>query len=113
MFGIISRVISYLSLSSSLACLSGRCRSAASCGIRGNGGQDGRVCRVILADSPCVRSLAAFLFPIFASYKALKANDQTQLTPWLMYWIVIACVITVENFLGWFLNLYVPLTEID
>ena len=48
------------------------------------------------------------LFPIFASYKALKANDQTQLTPWLMYWVVIACVIVVENFLGWFLNLYVP-----
>lgn len=56
----------------------------------------------------CVRSVAAFLFPIFASYKALKANDQTQLTPWLMYWVVIACVITVENFLGWFLNLYIP-----
>lgn len=52
------------------------------------------------------RSVAAFLFPIFASYKALKANDQTQLTPWLMYWVVVACVIVVENFLGWFLNLY-------
>jgi hypothetical protein len=54
-------------------------------------------------------SVVAFLFPIFASYKALKANDQHQLTPWLMYWVVIACVVTVENFLGWFLNLYVPL----
>src|SRR5579871_1481282 len=52
------------------------------------------------------RSVAAFLFPIFASYKALKANDQTQLTPWLMYWVVVACVIVVENLLGWFLNLY-------
>ena len=52
------------------------------------------------------RSVAAFLFPIFASYKALKANDQHQLTPWLMYWVVIACVIVVENFFGWFLNLY-------
>lgn len=28
-----------------------------------------------------------------------------------MYWVVIACVITVENFLGWFLNLYLPLTK--
>jgi TB2/DP1, HVA22 family len=51
-------------------------------------------------------SITAFLFPIFASYKALKANDQTQLTPWLMYWVVIACIVVVENFLGWFLNLY-------
>jgi receptor expression-enhancing protein 1/2/3/4 len=48
------------------------------------------------------------LFPIFASYKALKANDQTQLTPWLMYWVVIACVIIVDNFLGWFLSVYHP-----
>jgi receptor expression-enhancing protein 1/2/3/4 len=50
----------------------------------------------------------AFLFPVFASYKALKANDQTQLTPWLMYWVVIGCFVAFENFFGWFLNLYIP-----
>lgn len=54
-----------------------------------------------------ISAIAAFLFPIFASYKALKANDPTQLTPWLMYWVVIAGVVVVENFLGWFLYQYV------
>src|SRR5271155_4410064 len=55
------------------------------------------------------RSVAAFLFPIFESYKAIKANDQSQLTLWLMYWVIIACVIVVENFLGWFLNWHISL----
>jgi len=57
---------------------------------------------------PACRSVAALLFPIFASYKALQANDQTQLTPWLMYWVVIACVILIDNFFGWFLSVYHP-----
>lgn len=57
------------------------------------------------------RSVAAFLFPIFECYKAIKANDQSQLTLWLMYWVIIACIIVVENFLGWFLNWHVsPVT---
>lgn len=46
-------------------------------------------------------SVATFAFPIFASYKALKANDPAQLTPWLMYWVVLACVLCVESWVGW------------
>ncbi|KAG8426474.1 hypothetical protein J3459_008079 [Metarhizium acridum] len=37
-------------------------------------------------------SVASFLFPIFASYKALKTSDPAQLTPWLMYWSFSASV---------------------
>lgn len=44
-------------------------------------------------------SVASFLFPIFASYKALKTSDPAQLTPWLMYWVVFSCCLLVES---WF-----------
>ncbi|KAH9988830.1 TB2/DP1, HVA22 family-domain-containing protein [Xylariaceae sp. FL0662B] len=44
-------------------------------------------------------SIASFLFPLFASYKALKTSDPAQLTPWLMYWSVFACALLVESWL--------------
>ncbi|GAO14182.1 uncharacterized protein UV8b_08028 [Ustilaginoidea virens] len=44
-------------------------------------------------------SIASFLFPIFASYKALKTSDPAQLTPWLMYWVVFSICLLVES---WF-----------
>ncbi|KAF8466459.1 TB2/DP1, HVA22 family-domain-containing protein [Kalaharituber pfeilii] len=49
-------------------------------------------------------SSATFLFPVFASYKALKTNDPQQVTPWLMYWVVIACVLVVEAWTEWLLR---------
>ncbi|EGS19972.1 uncharacterized protein CTHT_0044680 [Thermochaetoides thermophila DSM 1495] len=52
-------------------------------------------------------SVASFLFPIFASYKALKAGDPSQLTPWLMYWVVLSIALLIESWLGWFL-FFVP-----
>ncbi|KAK4238348.1 TB2/DP1, HVA22 family-domain-containing protein [Achaetomium macrosporum] len=48
-------------------------------------------------------SIASFLFPLFASYKALKTSDPSQLTPWLMYWVVLACVLLVESWTEWIL----------
>ncbi|EJT78674.1 hypothetical protein GGTG_03773 [Gaeumannomyces tritici R3-111a-1] len=48
-------------------------------------------------------SIASFLFPLFGSYKALKTNDPAQLTPWLMYWVVLACALLVESWTDWFL----------
>ncbi|TGJ85023.1 hypothetical protein E0Z10_g3738 [Xylaria hypoxylon] len=42
-------------------------------------------------------SIASFLFPLFASYKALKTSDPAQLTPWLMYWSVLSCALLVES----------------
>lgn len=36
-------------------------------------------------------SLLTILFPIFASYKALRTSDPAILTPWLMYWVVLSC----------------------
>lgn len=48
-------------------------------------------------------SIASFLFPLFASYKALKTSDPTQLTPWLMYWVVLACALLVESWTEWIL----------
>ncbi|KAK0709890.1 TB2/DP1, HVA22 family-domain-containing protein, partial [Lasiosphaeria miniovina] len=48
-------------------------------------------------------SIASFLFPVFASYKALKTSDPAQLTPWLMYWVVLACALLVESWTEWLL----------
>ncbi|KAK3347178.1 HVA22 family TB2/DP1 protein [Lasiosphaeria hispida] len=48
-------------------------------------------------------SIASFLFPLFASYKALKTSDPGQLTPWLMYWVVLACALLVESWTEWIL----------
>ncbi|CAF3459587.1 unnamed protein product [Fusarium graminearum] len=52
-------------------------------------------------------SVASFLFPIFASYKALKTSDPTQLTPWLMYWVVLSCCLLVESWV-WFIISWIP-----
>ncbi|KAE8453656.1 hypothetical protein EG329_009167 [Mollisiaceae sp. DMI_Dod_QoI] len=45
-------------------------------------------------------SVPTFLFPVFASYKALKTNDPALLQPWLMYWVVLACALFVESWTG-------------
>ncbi|KAI1118198.1 TB2/DP1, HVA22 family-domain-containing protein [Nemania sp. NC0429] len=52
-------------------------------------------------------SIASFLFPLFASYKALKTSDPTQLTPWLMYWSVLSCALLVESWTE-FVLVWVP-----
>ncbi|KJR86314.1 HVA22 domain membrane protein [Sporothrix schenckii 1099-18] len=52
-------------------------------------------------------SVASFLFPVYASYKALNTADPAQLTPWLMYWVVLACVLLVESWTDWIL-VWVP-----
>ena len=45
------------------------------------------------------------LLPVFASYKALRASDPAQLTPWLIYWIILSLILLVESWtvfiLGW------------
>ncbi|KAI1843816.1 hypothetical protein JX265_001109 [Neoarthrinium moseri] len=52
-------------------------------------------------------SIASFLFPLFASYKALKTSDPAQLTPWLMYWSVLSCALLVESWFE-FILVWVP-----
>jgi receptor expression-enhancing protein 1/2/3/4 len=47
------------------------------------------------------------LFPIFASYKALRTSDPAQLTPWLMYWVILSLVFTTESML-WFVLSWIP-----
>ncbi|KAI1638231.1 TB2/DP1, HVA22 family-domain-containing protein [Biscogniauxia mediterranea] len=54
-----------------------------------------------------ISSIASFLFPLFASYKALKTSDPAQLTPWLMYWSVFSCVVLVESWTQ-FILVWVP-----
>ncbi|KAL8674122.1 MAG: hypothetical protein Q9168_001459 [Polycauliona sp. 1 TL-2023] len=52
-------------------------------------------------------SVITILFPIFASYKALRTSDPAQLTPWLMYWVVISCFSLVEYW-TYFIVSWVP-----
>ncbi|KZF22763.1 hypothetical protein L228DRAFT_135505 [Xylona heveae TC161] len=52
-------------------------------------------------------SIITVLFPIFASYKALRTSDPAQLTPWLMYWVVLSCALLVESWTEWIL-VWVP-----
>lgn len=56
------------------------------------------------------------LFPIFASYKALRTSDPAQLTPWLMYWVVLSSALLIESWtvfiLGWYaVPLFLTLIE--
>ncbi|KAL5003320.1 TB2/DP1, HVA22 family-domain-containing protein [Aspergillus recurvatus] len=50
-------------------------------------------------------SILTILFPIFASYKALRSSDPYQLAPWLMYWVVLSAILMAESWtyfiLGW------------
>lgn len=41
-------------------------------------------------------SITSILFPVFASYKALRTADPALLTPWLMYWTTLSLVLMVE-----------------
>ncbi|KAB8302186.1 hypothetical protein EYC80_005632 [Monilinia laxa] len=52
-------------------------------------------------------SIPTFLFPVFASYKALKTSDPALLTPWLMYWVVLAIALFAESWLG-FILVWIP-----
>ncbi|KAL5606525.1 hypothetical protein BROUX41_002928 [Berkeleyomyces rouxiae] len=52
-------------------------------------------------------TVASFLFPLYASYKALKTSDPASLTPWLMYWVVFGCLMLVESWTYWFFS-WVP-----
>ncbi|KAI1814209.1 TB2/DP1, HVA22 family-domain-containing protein [Poronia punctata] len=52
-------------------------------------------------------SIASYLFPLFASYKALKTSDPAQLTPWLMYWSVLICVLLFESWTE-FILVWIP-----
>ncbi|KAL4944527.1 hypothetical protein BDV06DRAFT_83847 [Aspergillus oleicola] len=57
----------------------------------------------IIADA--LSSILTILFPIFASYKALRSSDPYQLAPWLMYWVVLSAILMAESWtyfiIGW------------
>ncbi|KIW08176.1 uncharacterized protein PV09_01107 [Verruconis gallopava] len=56
----------------------------------------------VIAD--LLTTVTTVLFPIFASYKALRTSDPAQLTPWLMYWVVVSLLFTAESTLGFVLS---------
>ncbi|KAF2761414.1 hypothetical protein EJ05DRAFT_263938 [Pseudovirgaria hyperparasitica] len=49
-------------------------------------------------------SVITVLFPIFASYKALRASDPAQLVPWLMYWCILSLLLLVESMFAFILT---------
>ncbi len=44
-----------------------------------------------------ISNFAGFLYPAYVSFKAVKVNDTKSITPWLIYWIVIAFFIVIEG----------------
>lgn len=56
-------------------------------------------------------SLAAFLYPGYASYKTLSQRpaSEADLERWLMYWSVLGCVVGVEYVAEWLVSWYVKL----
>ncbi|KAK9252574.1 TB2/DP1, HVA22 family-domain-containing protein [Lipomyces tetrasporus] len=55
-------------------------------------------------------SCISFQYPVYASYKALKSRDQDALVPWLVYWVVVSIVTTLETWFG-FLFVWLPLYQ--
>ncbi|OQE42298.1 hypothetical protein PENCOP_c004G08010 [Penicillium coprophilum] len=53
-----------------------------------------------------ISSVITIFFPVFASYKALRSSDPSQLAPWLMYWVVLSVILLAESWtvfiIGWF-----------
>lgn len=49
------------------------------------------------ADSPFRSSVTSILFPVYASYKALRTSDPALLAPWLMYWSTLSLFLLVES----------------
>jgi hypothetical protein len=51
-------------------------------------------------------SVVTILFPIFASWKALRSSNPSQLAPWLIYWVVLSVILLAESWtvfiLGWY-----------
>lgn len=41
--------------------------------------------------------MTSILFPIFASYKALRTSDPANLAPWLMYWTTLSLLLLAES----------------
>ncbi|KAK5117944.1 hypothetical protein LTR62_003988 [Meristemomyces frigidus] len=42
-------------------------------------------------------SIVSVLFPVYASYKALRSSDPANLAPWLMYWTTLSLFLVVEG----------------
>lgn len=58
-------------------------------------------------------SIITILFPIFASFKALRSANPSQLAPWLMYWVVLSAILMAESWTVWILGWYVTSTGND
>ncbi|KAI5287641.1 hypothetical protein KEM52_001487 [Ascosphaera acerosa] len=56
----------------------------------------------IIAD--LISSVLTILFPIYASYKALRTRNPDIIVPWLMYWVVIAIFTLVEDWTYWLVS---------
>ncbi|KAF2396162.1 hypothetical protein EJ06DRAFT_245976 [Trichodelitschia bisporula] len=54
-----------------------------------------------------ITTITSILFPVFASYKALRTSDPAALTPWLMYWPILSLLLVLESTFA-FLLVWVP-----
>lgn len=60
-----------------------------------------------------VRLSCATLWPCYASFKAVKANDLATIERWLMFWVIMGIVSVGEGTVEWFLAWYVARSAAD
>ena len=44
---------------------------------------------------------AGFVYPTYASYKAIRTNEHQAIETWLMYWVVMGVVVAAEHSVEW------------
>lgn len=55
-------------------------------------------CRVVDVCGPLTfRNLIVFIYPVYASFKALKSDDKEDDTQWLSYWVIYALLNVLES----------------
>ncbi|KAF3484206.1 HVA22 domain membrane protein [Arthroderma uncinatum] len=64
----------------------------------------------IIAD--LLAAVATVLFPIFASYKALRSGNVNNLAPWLMYWVVYSALMLAESWTVFILGCWIRLVAL-
>lgn len=48
--------------------------------------------------------VAGTLYPAYGSFKAVRTKSPRAYVKWMMYWIVFACYLLIENFTDSFLS---------
>ena len=66
------------------------------------------VCILFFSGQNAFANLVGFVYPLYASYKAIKSENKKDDTQWLTYWVVYSGFTVIESFTDLLLN-WVPM----